>query len=383
MPPHLNHRKSTRGCLRCKTRKVKCDENKPQCSGCHRHNVPCEYPSFEARRFDPRAKKARRDAPSSDFGSIQTTDLRLMHHYATETAATLSSAHFPAVRAMWAIDVPEMAFEYEPLLHTLLALAAVHRATLRPDETDQLRPVQQAHIDKALQHHRSITANLAETISESVCVNTILISLYTLTLRAEAPMEPYEPPLLWMNMSHGIRTMLRMVYDQLIESKSRIFPLLVAQPIVHGTGKDSSSPDNPFQFLLHCHRDEEDMDESLLDVYKDAIAYLETNLNAIKRKESDFDIRKRFSAFPAVFTHCFIQLVSEKRPRALVILAYLFALVKGAEDSWWLRGIPEREVRGINSIMPLHWKWAMAWPLHLTIDNPEAIPMPVADPGRL
>ena len=35
------------------------------------------------------------------------------------------------------------------------------------------------------------------------------------------------------------------------------------------------------------------------------------------------------------------------------------------DNVWWLRGIPEREVRGIASVMPEEWKWTMAWPLNL------------------
>ncbi|KAK3948966.1 hypothetical protein QBC32DRAFT_45527 [Pseudoneurospora amorphoporcata] len=38
--PRLGYKKSRNGCLRCKARRVKCDENKP-CSACQRHGVLC------------------------------------------------------------------------------------------------------------------------------------------------------------------------------------------------------------------------------------------------------------------------------------------------------------------------------------------------------
>ncbi|KAH0267417.1 hypothetical protein KCU91_g10111, partial [Aureobasidium melanogenum] len=47
-PPRLNHKKSRAGCQRCKARRVKCDEVKPACGGCNRHNVPCVYLKTEA-----------------------------------------------------------------------------------------------------------------------------------------------------------------------------------------------------------------------------------------------------------------------------------------------------------------------------------------------
>src|ERR1700761_1237148 len=43
MPPRLAHKKSRKGCRRCKERKVKCSEDWPSCAACARHGVPCEY----------------------------------------------------------------------------------------------------------------------------------------------------------------------------------------------------------------------------------------------------------------------------------------------------------------------------------------------------
>ncbi|KAI2643674.1 hypothetical protein GGS21DRAFT_497604 [Xylaria nigripes] len=41
--PRLYHKKSRTGCLRCKQRRVKCDERRPNCSKCSRHRVECIY----------------------------------------------------------------------------------------------------------------------------------------------------------------------------------------------------------------------------------------------------------------------------------------------------------------------------------------------------
>ncbi|KAI1199518.1 hypothetical protein F5X97DRAFT_117190 [Nemania serpens] len=41
--PRLYHKKSRTGCLRCKQRRVKCDELHPSCSSCSRHMVECVY----------------------------------------------------------------------------------------------------------------------------------------------------------------------------------------------------------------------------------------------------------------------------------------------------------------------------------------------------
>ncbi|PWY92278.1 hypothetical protein BO70DRAFT_402167 [Aspergillus heteromorphus CBS 117.55] len=202
MAPRLEHRKSIRGCRRCKARKVKCNEQHPQCSSCQRHGVPCEYPPLETRAYtQPRTLQRRsppptlaRGLPSPEVAPLNTTDLRLMHHFVTATARTMGTAHVPNVGAMWQVAVPEMAFEYEPLLHTVLAVAAAHRASLIPSEADALRLVHRSHIDRALRQHRTDIARLnVSTISETLCMNTILLSMYSLMLRSEPSPSPPPP----------------------------------------------------------------------------------------------------------------------------------------------------------------------------------------------
>ncbi|KAK9319287.1 hypothetical protein V1517DRAFT_333082 [Lipomyces orientalis] len=43
--PRRSHLKSRNGCLICKKRKIKCDEMRPQCRNCVKHNVICSYAS--------------------------------------------------------------------------------------------------------------------------------------------------------------------------------------------------------------------------------------------------------------------------------------------------------------------------------------------------
>jgi hypothetical protein len=53
--------------------------------------------------------------PSPEMGLMRTLEFRLLHQYVTATAGTMNSV-LPRVRRMWDISVPQMAFEYEPLL---------------------------------------------------------------------------------------------------------------------------------------------------------------------------------------------------------------------------------------------------------------------------
>ncbi|EIT76289.1 hypothetical protein F9C07_2217187 [Aspergillus flavus] len=331
MPPRLNHRKSSKGCIRCKKRKVKCDESHPECRRCLQHGVSCEYPPFQPRRWAS-AKRAMAHHASPDtserlqcIGSsfMKITDVLLMHHYVTETTGTMSSSLDPTVKEMWCIAVPQMAFEEHGLLHTLLAIAAAHRATLIPSESVRLHIIHQTHMDLALQRHQMMVVDVSENgapISDTLCLNSILISLYVLGLRSMKRDRPYELPMQWLYLSRGIRVLMRQAFYRLLDSGTRIQPLLAA-----------SAKMLPSEIELNMS------DEALFDFLLE-------------------------SAVPGRF----IQLLSEKKPRALVILAYHFALVHCVQNIWFLSGIPAQEVRGINNILPPKWKWAMTWPLRVT-----------------
>ncbi|RSL53644.1 hypothetical protein CEP53_007703 [Fusarium sp. AF-6] len=115
------------GCLRCKKRRVKCEECAP-CGACQRHDVPCSldrsYRYVPEKSLSPAATSSRADttqpvrkleedgttkattahppflllsspkAMPADYGACWISDAELMHHYATVAYRTLSfSAH--------------------------------------------------------------------------------------------------------------------------------------------------------------------------------------------------------------------------------------------------------------------------------------------------
>jgi hypothetical protein len=55
-------------------------------------------------------------------------------------------------------------------------------------------------------------------------------------------------------------------------------------------------------------------------------------------------------AFPATVSRRFVELLQERRPRALAILACYFALLRSLDGVWWLHGMARREVLGVASL---------------------------------
>jgi len=78
------HRKSRLGCFNCKKRKIKCQENRPQCHHCVKAGLPCQYPVPGAAMA---LQYASLQTPQPPLSVTSTTfsliDMHLFHHFLT------------------------------------------------------------------------------------------------------------------------------------------------------------------------------------------------------------------------------------------------------------------------------------------------------------
>ncbi|KAL4893284.1 gamma-glutamyltranspeptidase-domain-containing protein [Aspergillus ambiguus] len=140
MPSRRSHTKSRKGCLQCKRRHVKCDEDLPKCGLCKKRKLDCTYPP-PSTEPDGQSQQLSPSHDGPDTSAVLSTDLplptrmlemRLFHLYLTETYITvcqggLDANHFQCI-------VPRMATAHPYLLDALLALTALHQASMEPGD---------------------------------------------------------------------------------------------------------------------------------------------------------------------------------------------------------------------------------------------------------
>ncbi|KAM0203022.1 hypothetical protein ACHAPA_011480 [Fusarium lateritium] len=81
-----SHTKSRHGCLGCKQRRKKCDEQRPQCSRCSDKDIPCEYP----RSSKPRVVRSPTLQGDNTWGQLQSLAIPA-HNYPRSGSASLGS----------------------------------------------------------------------------------------------------------------------------------------------------------------------------------------------------------------------------------------------------------------------------------------------------
>lgn len=74
------------------------------------------------------------------------------------------------------------------------------------------------------------------------------------------------------------------------------------------------------------------------------------------------DLYLRVLSWPSRLSPEFGSLCQERRPRAMIILAYYLAFVKLVKGLWWVEGLAEREIKIIASMVGPEWAFVMEVP---------------------
>ena len=415
MAPWLAHRKSRRGCQRCKARKVKCDENHPLCTNCRRHGVPCEYsdpfvpPSNGTDKLPPASFERTRqsssapaphgpDSPYNDSEDIdqaltpderRLVELRLLHHYTTVVTATFSTESF---RQVWYLDSVRLGFEHPFLLNAIFAISSLHLvcdagespgifsddrraqsiadAINRPKfslgNIDQAK-VHRVYLNLAVRTQRAAISSLNANNADAIFLASVLLSYQALKLLPDSSSSNvYSPPSQWLRMSSAISTVAQAARP-LVQEGSLLEMIRTTQ--LEPDFRDRAVIFNPqsrkpFEALLDWSSyPEPDLDFETKYTYEQTLAYVGGVWQAILDKEDPKVLFRRLVSLGIMAPPQFATFLDQRRPRALAILAHHFAMAKAGEEHWWLRGVPDREVNGIRSVLPAEWQWAMTWPL--------------------
>jgi len=101
------------------------------------------------------------------------------------------------------------------------------------------------------------------------------------------------------------------------------------------------------------------------EAYSRAVRYVSDLQGVLVAGAPQAVLQRKVTIFALMASKRFITLLEQRDPRAMVITAYWTAMMKFAEEGWWLRGMAETETNGLASLVPQEWQWAMAWPLQM------------------
>ena len=112
------HKKSKLGCHNCKIRKVKCDENKPECRRCEIYGVRCVYDYELAPKKKPRKDDTALCTPLYGDISINTITITLINDQMARKSQGLRWTALPDLH-FDSMSLETLRFFQDKTLHTL------------------------------------------------------------------------------------------------------------------------------------------------------------------------------------------------------------------------------------------------------------------------
>ena len=312
-------------------------------------------------------------------GSNRYIELRLMHHYTTHTGKTLTTSNLSD--DVWVKEVPRLAFAGATYLtDAMLAVAALHLRSRNPDDNEVIQ-ASHAYISSSLEAYRvALNEGITEDNAEALFLTATLIAFQSTATRLFVRDDStssyngqgeYSLPLEWFHAFQGVKAVVVSSW-QWIKKSSTVLTVIDSQPALQ-LGQDLRSPTSFFGGLLEGIEDEIDIeDEPDPRATRDAYLHAVSVLNWAHKSPHP----GACLAFPATVAKRFIELVEIKRPRALVISACFFALLKRAQHLWWIGCVPRREIMGVASLFEPGSSWwpHLEWPLKIALYEGSVIP---------
>lgn len=399
--PRKAHRKSRQGCFQCKQRRIKCNEQRPSCYNCTRHELCCRFPSPINTRSNPinnsihseptqlhehvafadnrPLSAATTEAQSNTTQPPQQTahsnlesntglaDAELMYHYTLFTSITLGdNCTESSLNQLWQYQVPKLAFQHEFLFHGILSVAALHLAHLSPTRRAELYFKGSLHEQEALKSFQKALGAMDQSnccalfTFSCLLVPIIFVSKIRESNMSESPAEMFD----WIGLCQGGYSILKQYRAEL--ENSFLEPLL--RPVFSA---DMGSIDEieRGEYLLSLLKfastieDEETSQICSLAAHDLVSVFVQANTRK-KLGKTTFVTTMTWAVRLSIK---FVNLLKEGNPESLVIMAhYCVLLHRGPESSsWFLHGYAQYIINAIQMSSSENWHPLIAWPMEV------------------
>ncbi|KAK3362312.1 hypothetical protein B0T25DRAFT_3238 [Lasiosphaeria hispida] len=401
-----SHKKSRAGCNECKRRHVKCDEQRPRCIICTLSERPCSYPSSSQSQPDQHPTPSRLSPPVSNtpVSTVSTgasPAVSVQHsppRYPTlpdlpyEPSTPLPDAHVNLDHMALLIhfsvsdqipdlddDMSEMgsrllyksALEAPYLLYEMLAVSARRLSVLSPEKSETYLQLSVSLQTKAVSLFNETVATAA--VDNCNCVPMMLFSailnrhlLANLLARREQDLAVFLSHYTeYVGLGGGIKAITHSAWPVLLDSEMKDF-LIWAACISRSTPVGNQC--DPLRQLLSKAGG---LDEPTKGACELAIHFLQVGFDIMLAK----DVQNRRYMMPfawsVIVPQDFTDLLEQRRPEALVILAYFGLLLHYSRHLWQIGGDSGSYiVTMIAQYLGPGWEDYISWPLSMIAADP-------------
>ncbi|KAI1393187.1 uncharacterized protein F4822DRAFT_3185 [Hypoxylon trugodes] len=383
------HTKSRFGCKECKRRKIKCDEVRPSCTRCTNLGRQCLYlaafsvstlptlPTLPT-TLHSSTEPSRECTPSTSLctsqssppETISTTSapsyvlvesyslfhMELLNHLKNQMVKLVQPIH---IELSQLFDLAyEEALKIPYLMDELIAFSAAHKSTLTGESQSSYRIESTRLQTRALNQFHTQSPEVTDDNCLALFVFSTILGQHVLFDALSASLElstVLDKLTQCIDIHHGIRA----VAGQSWQKVSIIFRDRISLDLAYA-GKDIAATsgiecDNLLQRL-----GEEVSDQPTLRVYVEAVKILQYLFDSLHSSDA-----RRFVVVQEWLVRVskqYTQCLRQRRPEALVILAYFAVLLHRASDYWVVGQSGRFIIKAITSHLGPYWTDWLEWP---------------------
>lgn len=305
-------------------------------------------------------------APQHD---LNIADLQLLHHFLTVTCCTLTSES--KEEDIWRIPILRDALQHPFLLREIFSMTALHLSWLSDDPVVANEYIVKAaiHQDNALTEFRSVLSNINAENCQAVFTFSGVIALHSFAVpRAPDGCHDLEGILNCIQLVRGIDLSLTTWWDtiQLSETSKLIEAIHVNRNTEHTlkTLSESApgSPDTDTHFLDEllaiCAAVQ---DPGAASAYEHAVQQLRSTYIAVENPQGSSTIPMTCLWLSSI-SEVYVMLLRERKPEALLVMAYYAPLLHRHNHFWYFEGWGEHLIGVIEKQLGSGWKQQLSWP---------------------
>lgn len=296
--------------------------------------------------------------------TLDIDDLQLLHHFSTVLAYDLANQQTGEALALWQKYAVELGFKHDFLLRGLLALSALHQSYLNPHLKTEFDFKASTHQSIAIHDFQETLGSVNETNCHALFAFSCVILVLSFASSTKDKASDFQMDVLhWMYLLRGCNEVLKLYRETL--RNSFLKPLLDELHYAENhTAHNIEDIDHITELFTLCSPsklgDKERSQACTLAIH----ALLSTFVQAsILKKRGEGSVLVSF-VWSVNLPPKFLEMLENKQPEALVILAHYCVLIYWGEiqDTWFLTGWAKYMLDTIKEFTTDEWQEHLSWP---------------------
>ncbi|PYH91143.1 hypothetical protein BO71DRAFT_452326 [Aspergillus ellipticus CBS 707.79] len=341
MPLRRSHAKSHHGCAQCKQRRIKCDESRPACGSCQKKKLECSFHSdFTQTTAQYRAEVpgTRVNWPVHEGSQLPLLELELLNHWHMATVQTL--IHEKATENVMRVFVPQEALSHPFLMHSMLALSALHLSHHCPAER------RHKYTEAAMNHNNialSLCTPLLNNVTSENCHALFAFSCFVATFAFAAHGPKVHPRaqsvsdvLEVFKLIRGVASIVTQARPWIEAGAMRDLLQVGRQPCK--MSKTTQSQELYARLLSLEERQRQGDGTSCYGSPSSVVIRSSQRLLNLLHMSTTVENPAAILRWPALVESAYLDLLLQDNAMALVVLAHYGVALDVMVESWWMDG---------------------------------------------